>query len=1838
MKRLTRRRGWDSGGVSEIIGTILILGLTVVLFSSIIAFVGRIPPPTKSTSASFVGRVQPFNDNWVGGAEIFITHNGGRSLRAFDAKVILTVNGTSTAYDVADYGSVSFDDFNADGVWNPADVWRITLLTLWPSSIVDASVIDMERNTYVWGSKLRGGNQTYGPLIMDAWADSDTSTAKRDPIQNNLPFTFYVRLSDPNGDLNVATPTVDLSRLLGAGNISVALTEGAPGVFQASRTMGMLATHAGYYPATVRAVDLAGHVSTRVVLLVLGREIGAVPEIHLSVDNVTIDPTEPTNGDDVDIRVKASNIGLGNATVLLEIRDGVGGPVVDWSMFNIGGSPDELTEMYTWRNAGPGGNHKMFISAVVTSRIPDADTSDNYLNYSLTVMPTILLVDDDAHDGGELDSTRYLREALDSGGFEYDLYTVPGGSGPAYNSGPTQLINYDVVIWNTGYESAGTLTKDDQKDLDKFLADTTGGRTNTGSLWMIGQNFLADTTVSASTIAFPSNDLHVSAFSSSLALTNPLRGNPAHEVSQNWSVPAKWINVTAKVPGQDGCYALKPTGDGAMRMFNRTAAAEADAVSYEHPTRDSRVVTFGWDFGRIKDLSVQTDVAYATVLWLGNLTEKSVVDFAVSGQTIVPQTVYFKQTVTITASIRNNGAEKPGTADNTVSADIVLDGVPLTGNNSYRAAILVPGNGGKVTQTWTWNATIPGVHSLIVRVDPNGDITESNERNNQAGGLVTATTINVLFRLLVVDDDGSLNNGGALANETSVVKDALMGFGCVYENATIANGNSFPATVNMENYSAIIWVTGGVVNSLTAGDVTRLTNYMTMWSGRVWLQGRNSTRQLDAVFMGKYFGVGATVWDQALPGAIVGVTGDALGHGIRYGGAGTCDVMAPAVNGTGYLYQNSALGRYIGVRSTVYSTVVNSFSMADLANGGWQLPTATEARQELAFLVMDWLGRPESRSELKISCVDVVISDLHPQIGNSYVVRATVRNLAGYSEASALVRFMDENTTIGSDSIGVSPDQASTAEVIWTPLATGKRTLRVLVDPLGEQAEVFEWFNNNASYCTYVYFFFDDMENGTGKWSHQATVININNEGPLDFLPVTYTNVKTDVKKDWDYGTYPASALKFTSGVVNKSTYYHSYNESYYMEEPTGAFGVANVLVSFVIDDSGSMEARTNADGQTWLLAAKNAAKSLLDQLSDDSVCVSIWDFNANHERRYAGPNNVPQLSNRYDTQVIRDAVRLGDTFVSTVNGSAIDGRQKIRDEISAMSQPGQTLLWDSIGGAYTDIAFYSGLYPDLLPAVVALSDGADCQANDNAPIAGNKIEGGSAFWCPWADMSLGTQAYSEHKGKYTMNWANPTGSAEWLRAMTHGGSMDNDRKGLLNPNPKIKIFTVGLGLEHHDMPPTAVTTRTVWPGEILDGTYALCTDVAVAPPCKESGTLEYNLWRISNTSGAKYYYAPNADDLIGLFADIGQMLGSGFNQTRSAPAQPSPNAVNVNKQAVSPAVDLSGYKTAKLSFAQKYNMLPGGNGGVIGVEVRDPPVTGAWKFLYIIPSGVYTGGLYYPMTVMDGFNNQVKWCFNGVSGGGTFAWDRVELDVMPYIEQLGTNIAGNPDYYKGSVRVAFKYIQFGGGTGIGWYLDDVQLNVGRADATVPTAIHADVWNMTHTTDRTGAPTHAWWNRNPAANGLKPGIDNALTTTPIDLSNAVSVTLGAYFKFNINTADGVPPDCVRVEVTPDAGASWYAINLGVRGAWGLSGSGNDASDGKLDGKSYTGIGTSGGWVEAGTLARLNVDLSAWRGKQIQVRFRIVTNNLATYAHYASPAAPWGVYIDDVTLTGLTKFG
>jgi hypothetical protein len=279
-------------------------------------------------------------------------------------------------------------------------------------------------------------------------------------------------------------------------------------------------------------------------------------------------------------------------------------------------------------------------------------------------------------------------------------------------------------------------------------------------------------------------------------------------------------------------------------------------------------------------------------------------------------------------------------------------------------------------------------------------------------------------------------------------------------------------------------------------------------------------------------------------------------------------------------------------------------------------------------------------------------------------------------------------------------------------------------------------------------------------------------------------------------------------------------------------------------------------------------------------------------------------------------------------------------------------------------------------------------------------------------------------------------------------------------------------------------------------------------------------------------------------------------------------------------------------------------------------------------------------------------WCFNGRSAGGTYGWEKIEVDLAKYVRTFA------------AIRIVFVFAQFGGvlppnwTADMGWYIDDVQIKV---KGGVP-----DYWRVVENATQAHSGSRYWYFCSPS--GYLPlGIDSSLYTIPIDLTRAYRATLIAFFKFNINEGAGLPPDGVRVEVSKDNGETWYSITYGVRMAWGYSG--RDTTT--IENRGYYGVtgdvlggavpqrysGVRGtlyktnwtfvrasnadtasvyDWVPSFTLVRLNCDLSGFAGNTIILRIRVFTNATGSETdaiHYASAGYDKGVFVDDVFVIG-----
>jgi hypothetical protein len=1550
------------------------------------------------------------------------------------------------------------------------------------------------------------------------------------------------------------------------------------------------------------------------------------PDLQFTTWDLLMFPENPTRGDDVRITVVVHNLGdepvqsKEGATLILrdteitwntttDKADYTDGVFLNETFYNISVPANGiLFKDFIWR-ARPGGNVTVYAYIDANNRgieTPDNGGALEFNNLAFRtfrVLPKILLVDDDNITAGDHDSGAKLRQALIAAGASFDMYVTTGLEDPHYDSGSKQLKDYDIIIWTTGYEAKDTLTSTNLMNINRAMANGT-------YCWFVGQDMLADlSTQFGDQDGDPDPGEFAYDYIGVDNFTQPANGTPEilygiinDQISNNLD-----LNLTDILAAEDrgvnissfkndsasdlitGFYynsdELGPGGNATMRYYNVSS--------------DFKTVYFGSDFSAINNAVIRAQVAYRVLRFL-NWSLTFGTDFAVAEETFSKAQPQYLDRVWINATILNNGPEEKN-----VTVAFYVTGPDGTERliaqypdlKKNPDSVLIPGGGSKIQVSKQWLATDVGIHNFRVMVDPFDAFEEISEENNDITYSDLNTKLDVAFAILVVDDDNSTNNGGTYEDAVSNITKALDILNYDYDVAVVQGGtnqSAGPDVETLKHFNAVFWVTGyDQYHTLNDTDQEEIEKYLTgIYEEAAYIPnlrvnfmmlGTNLLEELNGSgtditpsqfsFASRFLHVEKYSTNQVISDTLFGVTDHQVSHGLDYSlvlsGAGapsdiTTDVLVPTSDAAGIFWQDGYKTAYSGVsyNGTDYKMVFLPWAFSAIAPSN----LSTETNQsELMFMLLNWFAYPEDRIELRTYSIDIDLNDDNPVIGNSYVVRTNVFNY-GSTDTSAIVRYYDKNSIIDTQTIFLPGDGNSTSEIIWVPLFAGNRTLVVKVDAANDIPEIFEYINNNASRPNEeVFFFYDDMEMGTGNWVHESVLYRIRGESPLDYMdqPV-YTNIN---------GTWDA-----VDGFKDNYFDFHSSNSSFFATEPPGATGIADVLLALVIDDSRSMTERFNSDGDSWLDLAKIASKYLIAQISDDSK-VSIWDFKG------SAANHALSLTQ--------------------LRGS---GRTTVNDAIDNLINPaGHTVLWDATGSAYDEINGARAANPNLMPVVIVLSDGADYASADHSAVQSQKLEAASEDWCPWADMADGIQTYSDHQGKYGVPYDTIPGV--WYTA--GGGSFDKTRTGLLYSD--IRIYTIGLGLEHHEPEDEPVTGT--WPGN------GVSDDNATYSGALESGTTEYNLWRVSTTSNATYYYSPTADDLNGIFGQIAKTISALLSRSDTTTRAMDIGAET--KSALTGEFSLVGLDSAKLTFYHKYNLKLGYNGALM--RIGTPNSTGGWAFRYIEPLQMYSSNLNIKRTEYDDFGTPMLWAWNGISGNGLFDWEYAEFDLSDFL--------GEP-----RVRLNFTLVLYGGGSGGGWWVDDVEIRVTRSNSNPVNINSRDQWEWTSTDAHSG--TFSWWNHNATTNHISGGLDNSLITRSIDLTRARNATLTAYFKFNINSSSGRPPDGFRVEVTDDNGLTWRPINLGSRATWGVSGADSDASDGVPgDGKSYTGLDPDNDkWVEAGTLTRLDTDLSGWRGSVIKVRFRVVTTSekgpFWSGSHYEDSGAGFGgIYVDDVKIYG-----
>ena len=203
----------DESGISEVIGTILILAMTVVLFATIIIWVSNIPTPAAQARLDLQSSMDPVYDGLGVETAVNITlvHQGGEALDGGTTGIYVTSQrGTNPpTTDIlklhkyngllaAPNGLLDGSDLN----WNTGERWSYRNASIRSTDAVTITIVDTFKSILLWTSQINAPAGTRPPVFVDKWSDGLYSTTVIDPVESGLGVFVFAQVADPDGDLN----------------------------------------------------------------------------------------------------------------------------------------------------------------------------------------------------------------------------------------------------------------------------------------------------------------------------------------------------------------------------------------------------------------------------------------------------------------------------------------------------------------------------------------------------------------------------------------------------------------------------------------------------------------------------------------------------------------------------------------------------------------------------------------------------------------------------------------------------------------------------------------------------------------------------------------------------------------------------------------------------------------------------------------------------------------------------------------------------------------------------------------------------------------------------------------------------------------------------------------------------------------------------------------------------------------------------------------------------------------------------------------------------------------------------------------------------------------------------------------------------------------------------------------------------------------------------------------------------------------------------------------------------------------------------------------------------
>jgi len=258
MLEMSRRGVRKAGqGVSEVVGTLLLLSMTVVAFSIIMLWVSTIQPPDEEVRVNLFPTLDRIDDKT---ANVSITHRGGESIPGSSVTIYFTIDNASKHGLIK--GPYNFTSGSPLESWGVGGVWSRVVPDMPEDAWVQITVIDRVHQTVLLRSELQRGNRggDTSPILGSPVALPDWQIAAdgRD--------WFYVQAAavDYDDDLPSDGVTVDLTPLEPSMG-TVTFAHKGFGLYETARIVLSTAIDPGVYSLTVTATDRKGNTDSAVV-------------------------------------------------------------------------------------------------------------------------------------------------------------------------------------------------------------------------------------------------------------------------------------------------------------------------------------------------------------------------------------------------------------------------------------------------------------------------------------------------------------------------------------------------------------------------------------------------------------------------------------------------------------------------------------------------------------------------------------------------------------------------------------------------------------------------------------------------------------------------------------------------------------------------------------------------------------------------------------------------------------------------------------------------------------------------------------------------------------------------------------------------------------------------------------------------------------------------------------------------------------------------------------------------------------------------------------------------------------------------------------------------------------------------------------------------------------------------------------------------------------------------------------------------------------------------------------------------------------------------------------